>query len=158
VLTFDDGYDDNYTQAYPILRRHGFVGTFFVLTDSLGQPGYLSWQQLADMSNHDMSIQPHGRTHDDLAMLGTATATWEIAGSRQILEEKLGLPVLFYCYPSGSYTAQTIAILQSNGYEAALGTAYGATHSAADVFHLTRVRIRGGDSFAQFVAKLTTAP
>ena len=158
VLTFDDGYDDNYTQAYPILRRHGFSGTFFIITDAVGQPGYASWEQIVDMSNHDMSIQPHGRTHTDLAALSAADATWQIAGSRKILEERLGRPVRFYCYPSGRYTAQTMVVLQASGYEAALTTAYGATHSARNLFELTRVRIRGADSPDQFVAKLTTAP
>ena len=63
-----------------------------------------------------------------------------------------------YCYPSGKYNAQTIAVLRAQGYLAAVTTNYGATHSAADVFELTRVRMRGDDTLDQFISKLETAP
>jgi peptidoglycan/xylan/chitin deacetylase (PgdA/CDA1 family) len=158
VLTFDDGYDDNYSQAYPILRRHGFSGEFFLITNAVGNPDYMTWDQAIEMSRHGMSIQAHGRTHADLAVSSAGDATWQIAGSRAIIEEKIGAPVQFYCYPSGRYSAQTIDILRAKGYVAAVTTAYGATHSPSGLFELSRVRMRGADSLEQFVVKLETAP
>lgn len=158
ILTFDDGYDDNYNQAYPILHGYGFTGVFFVLTDFVGQPGYASWEQIVAMSRNGMDIQAHGRTHADLAISGAEDATWQIAGSRSVLEEKLGRPVQFYCYPSGRYTPATIALLRANGYRAAVTIAYGATHTAAGAFELDRVRVRGTDTLEQFAIKVETAP
>jgi len=158
ILTFDDGYDDNYTYAYAILRRHEFMGTFFVLTDAVGNAGYLTWEQIVVMDRHGMDIESHGRTHDDLAASSKEWATWQIAGSRNILEAKLGHQIRFYCYPSGRYTAETIAILKANGYVSAVSTAYGATHDKASLFNLTRVRVRGSDSLQEFIVKVTTAP
>ncbi len=158
VLTFDDGYDDNYTQAFPVLKSNGFTGTFFIITDYVGQREYMSWEQIAEMSRAGMSMQAHGRTHDDLAISSAEHTVWQVAGSRMMLEEKLGRPVRFFCYPSGRYTAQTIAILRAHGYTAALTTAYGATHSASSLFELRRVRVRGSDTLDDFVQKLETAP
>jgi peptidoglycan/xylan/chitin deacetylase (PgdA/CDA1 family) len=158
ILTFDDGYDDNYTYAYAILRRHEFMGTFFVLTDAVGNAGYLTWEQIVVMDRHGMDIESHGRTHDDLAASSKEWATWQIAGSRNILEAKLGHQIRFYCYPSGRYTAETIAILKANGYVSAVSTAYGATHDKASLFNLTRVRVSGSDSLQEFIVKVTTAP
>jgi peptidoglycan/xylan/chitin deacetylase (PgdA/CDA1 family) len=158
VLTFDDGYDDNYSNAYPLLRHFGYSGTFFVLTDFVGQAGYAGWEQIAEMSGNGMEIEAHGRTHADLAMSSAADVAWQAAGSRDILREKLGRTTLFYCYPSGRYTAQTVAVLRANGYAAAVTIDYGATHSAAGLFELRRIRIRGADSIEQFAAKVETAP
>jgi len=158
VLTFDDGYDDNYSQAYPILRSFGFAGVFFVLTDFVGQPGYATWENLTEMNRNGMDIEAHGRTHADLAISSAADAAWQIAGSRSVLEEKLGRPVQFYCYPSGRYTAKTVELLRAHGYRAAVTIAYGATHTAAGVFELDRIRVRGTDTLEQFAAKIQSAP
>jgi peptidoglycan/xylan/chitin deacetylase (PgdA/CDA1 family) len=158
VLTFDDGYEDNYSNAYPILRRFGFGGAFFVLTDLVGQAGYASWDNLIEMSRNGMDIEAHGRTHNDLAISSAEDTTWQVAGSRAILEEKLGQRVRFYCYPSGRYTAQTIAILRDNGYTAAVTIAYGVSHKASGLFELDRIRVRGTDSLDDFAAKVAAAP
>lgn len=158
VLTFDDGYNDNYTLAMPILLRYGFSGTFFVITDSVGSAGYVSWPDVESMSRQGMVIQPHGRTHADLAVSSASDVRWQVTGSRAAIEEKVGQPAQFFCYPSGRYTAQTIASLQASGYIGAVTTTYGATQTKSGLFELSRVRIRGGDSIEQFVLKLTTAP
>jgi peptidoglycan/xylan/chitin deacetylase (PgdA/CDA1 family) len=158
VLTFDDGYDDNYTQAYPILRSFGFTGTFFLITDAVGNREYMTWQQAIEMSRNNMAIEAHGRTHADLSASTLDDTVWQIGGSKTIIEEKLGQPVRFYCYPSGKYNAQTISVLRARGYLAGVTTSYGATHAAGGLFELTRVRMRGDDTLDQFINKLETAP
>jgi len=67
ILTFDDGYDDNYTSAYPILRRYGLQGTFFIITGLVGRPGYLTWEQAREMRRGGMSLESHTCNHPDLA-------------------------------------------------------------------------------------------
>lgn len=158
ILTFDDGYDDNFTQAYPVLRSHRLTGVFFVLSDAMGNPGYMSWQEAAEMSRNGMDIQAHGRTHADLAISSSADVAWQVAGSKAMIEERIGRPVRFYCYPSGRYNARTIEILRQNGFTAAVTIDYGATHKAASLFDLPRLRIRGADTLEQFAAKLATVP
>ncbi len=158
VLTFDDGYDDNYTTAFPLLLKAGFSGAFFIITDFVGQRGYARWDQIAEMARGGMGIEAHGRTHPDLSVASAADVTWQVAGSRAAIETRLGTTVRFYCYPSGRYTAQTISILRANGYTAAVTTAYGATHTSVGLFELARVRVRAADTLDQFVAKVETAP
>ena len=158
IITFDDGYDDNYDSAYPILRRHGFTATFFIIADLVGQAGYMSWGQIAEMSANGMSLEAHGRSHRDLARSDERETMWQIAGSKTILEAKLGRPVRFYAYPSGGYRPETIAILRAHGFVAAVSTAYGATHTASDLFELSRIRIRGADTLQHFSVKLTQSP
>jgi peptidoglycan/xylan/chitin deacetylase (PgdA/CDA1 family) len=158
VLTFDDGYDDNYTFAYPILLAHGFSGTFFIITDFAGNAEYMSWPQIVEMSKHGMTIDPHSRTHPDLTVTTAADVRAQVAGSRAAVEENTRFPALFFCYPSGRYDASTIAAVRAAGYSGAVTTAYGATHTASGIFELERVRLRGADTINDFVAKLTTAP
>jgi peptidoglycan/xylan/chitin deacetylase (PgdA/CDA1 family) len=68
VLTFDDGYRDAFENAFPILQKYGFVGTFFIITDrvTFGEPAYATWDQIVEMHNAGMDIQSHTRTHPDL--------------------------------------------------------------------------------------------
>lgn len=158
ILTFDDGYDDNYTYAYRILKQHGQTGTFFIITDAAGNREYMTWDQIAEMSRNGMAIEPHGRTHADLAVSSPADTVWQVQGSRAALQDKTGQPVRFYCYPSGKYTAQTIATLRAQGFLGAVTITYGATHTAAGLFELTRVRMRGGDTLGDFTSKVTATP
>jgi peptidoglycan/xylan/chitin deacetylase (PgdA/CDA1 family) len=158
ILTFDDGYDDNYSNAYQLLRARNLAATFFIITDYVGEEGYLTWPQIVAMSRDGFSIEAHGRTHLDLSMLGPGDTQWQIAGSKAALEAKLGRAVNFYCYPSGRYTAQTVAILSSNNYKAAVTTADGATQRASGLFDLARIRLRGSDTLDQFVYKVTNTP
>lgn len=158
ILTFDDGYDDNYTIAYPMLKKHGFSATFFIITDVVGHREYMSWEQIVDMSKNGMSIQSHSRTHIDQEVAGPEDNAWQIAGSRAKLEEKVGRPVRYFCYPAGRYGPQTIAALQASGYLAAVTTRYGATQRAAAPFELPRVRIHGGWGLQAFISAVLGAP
>jgi peptidoglycan/xylan/chitin deacetylase (PgdA/CDA1 family) len=158
ILTFDDGYDDNFTHAYPALRARNLAATFFVLTDFVGQAGYMTWPQVVAMNQGGQSIGAHGRTHWDLSVLGPGDTAWQTAGSKAVLEEKLGRAVDFYCYPSGRYTAQTVSILAGNGYRGAVSTANGATQRADGLFDLQRIRIRGSDTLEQFANKVKNTP
>src|SRR5207245_385131 len=65
ILTFDDGYADAYDYAFPLLKQYGMVGTFYIITDFVGRPGYLSWDQIAEMDAAGMSIGAHSLTHPD---------------------------------------------------------------------------------------------
>ncbi len=154
ILTFDDGYDTMYHHAWPVLKRHGLVAVFFVVTDFVGKGGYLSWEQIQEMAQMGMDFQSHTRNHRDLAKSSRAQIAWQLKGSREMLEAQLKRPVRFLSYPAGKYNQTVIDVAREQGYQAAVTVIYGATHSALDRYEWQRLRIRGGDSLATFVKKL----
>jgi len=154
ILTFDDGYDDNYTYAYPILRRYGLQGTFFIITGLVGRPGYLTWEQAREMRRGGMSLESHTCTHLDLTRSTPGHVDEEVKDSKAALERELGGPVLFFSYPSGKYNAAVIAALEANGYLGAVTTRHGTTQEASALYELCRVRIRGSDTLETFAQKV----
>ncbi len=156
VLTFDDGYADAYSHAFPLLQRYGFRGTFFVITGFLDEsrPGYLTWAQAAEMQAAGMHIAAHSATHPELTRLGDEALVAEVQGARDAIEAHLQTPVRYFCYPSGRYDERTIAALQAAGYWAAVTTAGGITHSTGALFELDRVRVHGGGGAEQLQAAL----
>ncbi len=152
ILTFDDGYVDNFLYAFPLLRQYGFTGTVFVVTQFLDQglPAYLSWEQAQLMEANGMDIEAHGVTHDDLRGQPAAWQLEQVQGARASLEQHLHQPVRFFSYPFGHYDSSTISALRSAGFWASVTTEAGAVHSSGDLFELTRVRIHGGDALDRF--------
>lgn len=154
ILTFDDGYADNYIHAFPLLRQRGFHGTFFIITDFLDKNGYLTWEQVKEMHGAGMEIGSHTLDHPDLTRLPPQQALRQLRESRLVLEDRLGKPVLFLSYPSGKYNPALIRLVQEAGYQAAVATTYGDTHTIGQAFRLARVRIRGSDDLRTFAKKV----
>src|SRR5215469_13684846 len=90
ALTFDDGYDDAATQAAPLLRRYGDVGTFFVTTGFLGEPGHLTTSDVRALARSGMAIEAHTVTHPDLTLLAPSAVDRELRGSRTALRSITG--------------------------------------------------------------------
>jgi len=156
ILTFDDGYRDAYTVVFPLLQQHGFVGTFFVLASPahLGNPDYLGWDMMREMANAGMEIQGHGRDHFDLRNRSYDFLVYQVLGIKEAVEYHTGQPVHFFCYPSGQYDDDVIAVLRSAGYWGAVTTEYGRVHTLDGIFTMHRVRIRGSDSLETFIARV----
>jgi peptidoglycan/xylan/chitin deacetylase (PgdA/CDA1 family) len=144
ILTFDDGYLDNYEHAFPILQEFGFEGTFFVVTEfvDFNRPGYMTWEMIKEMSAAGMRIEPHSKTHADLSGQSRDTLIWEILGSQQTIEAHIGYTPRFFCYPGGRYDEDTIAILQELDFWGAVTTAGGKWHGHADRYEWSRLRMR----------------
>ncbi len=155
VFTFDDGYDDHYSNALPILQRHNFSGTFYIATGLLAREGYMNWEQIAALGKAGMDVESHSVTHPPLKQKPVDFLRREIVESKRALERVLGRPVLFFCYPSGVYDALTIQVLQESGYLSATTTHPGARESAAAPYEWPRVRVRGADKLGDLIKRLS---
>jgi len=145
ILTFDDGYRDNYENAFPALRDRGMTATFFVVTDFIDEerPEYMTWEMAREMLAGGMSIESHGRNHASLKGRDDDYLIWQALGSLETIAYELGVRPRFVAYPAGEYDANTMRIFESAGYWAGVTTIQGATHENDNPFELTRVRMRG---------------
>lgn len=169
VLTFDDGYLDNYTDAYPLLRHYGMRGEFAVITAypgiTLGVNRYMTWPQIQTMTLHGMEIESHTIDHQDLGVIGPAHAVYEIQFSRAILEGAIHRAVQFLTYPSGepfrsgTMEAQTriLGALKQYDYAGALldPVTPSTLEDARSPYELPRVRVDPTTTLAQFAANLS---
>jgi peptidoglycan/xylan/chitin deacetylase (PgdA/CDA1 family) len=156
ILTFDDGYVDNYTTAFPILQEYGFAATFFIITEFIdqGQPGYMSWAMIEEMAAAGMRIESHSRTHPDLREQPRDVLVWQILGSQETIAAHIGYTPRYFCYPSGRYDDDTIAMLQELDYWGAVTTEGGKWHGYTDRYEWSRLRVRNTTDlplFADFV-------
>lgn len=123
ALSFDDGYTDNYTEAFPLLKKYGARATFSVISSKIGGKIYMTAPQIQEMERAGMEIASHTFSHNRLEDIDPMYLDWEIGTSKYDLEKRL-LPkdktVKTLAYPCGSYNAETIAKLKQFGYKAAL--------------------------------------
>src|SRR5881409_1341389 len=150
VISFDDGWKSQYEVAWPIMKKFGYPFTMFIYTEgvrggSLGGGGAITWEQLAEMRDNGVDIEAHTATHQDLreghnimlaAPGGKKTRTkltgpdyekWvqnEVVGSKQLLEQRLGIKVNCFAVPFGNYNEHVKEIARNSGYEA-MFTVYG---------------------------------
>lgn len=157
ILTFDDGYQDNYDNAFPILKELGFTGTFFILTDvtDRSEPGYMTWPMLKEMSEAGLSIEVHGREHLEMVNRDESWLTYHLRGPAQTIQANLGYEPRFLAYPSGKYDNLTISVAQEEGYWGAVTTKNGTHQTKAQPYELERLRIRGDWSIDTFAAVVT---
>lgn len=156
VLTFDDGYRDLYTTAYPVLRAHRFKAVSYVVSGFVGSPVSVTAEQVLEMDANGVQIGAHTVSHADLTALSGGNLWHEVYDSRAALEGLLGHPVLDFCYPSGRVNDAVVRAVQAAGFQTATTTQPGVVHSAGDRFLWTRVRVSGGEPLDRLVADLGT--
>ena len=122
VLQFDDGYEDNYKYAFPILKKYGFPAMVFLISDKVGAPGFLTWDEIKEMEKYRFLAGSHTRHHVYLPQVEKAVAQDEIAGSKKIIEDHLGHSIDYFCYPTGGFTEEIKRLVEEAGYKAAVTT------------------------------------
>lgn len=147
VVTFDDGHESNFSVAFPILQRFNLRAEFFVTVSRVGQPGYMTWEQLAAMRNAGMSIQSHGFDHRPMTGLSDAELAEDLKSSREILERKLGKEVRYLAVPGGFVDKRVYAAALAAGYEAVCNSEPGLAHPGKII---PRVAIMHSTSLADF--------
>ena len=141
VLTFDDGYDDNYQAALPVLLRQGMRASFFVVTGKMGQPGYLSWPQAAKMRDQGMEIGSHTVHHYTLTEINLKEMERELRGSRLMLESNLSITKAVFANPFGETAPAVVALLEKTGYQAACSSVVGLNRAGENLFMIRRMSV-----------------
>lgn len=115
MLTFDDGYDDNYTELFPLLQKYQAKATIFLIYDLLEQEHYLTKEQVKEMNGSGLvSFQSHTMSHPNLDTLSEEQLQHELGRSKLELTRLLGKEVFTVAYPSGKWSEQSLQVTQAH--------------------------------------------
>lgn len=139
IISFDDGWRNQFEYAFPILEKYGYPATFFIFTRSIGARGFVTWDNVRTMRAAGMTVGSHSFSHPFLTRMTDPILLWnEIYGSKKELEKNLGVTVDEFAYPFGQYDADIVALVKKAGYASARGDYYyGATQSADRLYELS---------------------
>jgi peptidoglycan/xylan/chitin deacetylase (PgdA/CDA1 family) len=167
VITFDDGFRNFYTSAFPVLNRYGFKATMFLPTAHIAENQLsfkgkecLSWGEVRELQNYGISFGSHTVTHPQLHDCDAHTIKAELVGSKLTIEQKLGHAVQSFSYPyafpeaDNGFKAKLRDELRQAGYENGVCTTVGRNSPASDPFFLKRLPVNSDDDSQLFEAKL----
>jgi len=153
ALTFDDGNDNTYTTASPILQKYNFTGTVYVVYNFIGLTNYMNKAQIRELYQSGWEIGSHGLSHVDLTQR-TDRQEDEIIESKRKLQILLDIPIHTFAYPFGSYDALSLDYIDFAGYIAAVGLGPDMYQRPGNIYYLHRQAIKGTynlKTFAQFL-------
>jgi peptidoglycan/xylan/chitin deacetylase (PgdA/CDA1 family) len=147
VLTFDNGYQSQYTQALPVLQRLGWVAVENIQLSGLPpSQGGLLQRQIKGLVSAGWELDTQGISHADLVTLDETELHEQVAGARGTIQKRYGVPVNWFCYPSGHYDARVIAEVKAAGYTGSTTVVPGWARPGSDPYRLPRLRVLGGTS------------
>lgn len=153
IITFDDGYESLYTNAYPILKKYNAKATVFLISNYIGKKLYLNPQEIHEM-NDIVSFQSHTATHSDLRKLKVDEIDKEAKSSKETIQQLVSNKVIAYCYPAGKYNNDVLNVT-AKYYSYGLTTNLGVYHINNNPYIITRIRIDKTDTGEVFIKKLS---
>ena len=141
MISFDDGYLDNFLNAYPLLREYGMTAAFYIITGMVGEDDRLTSAHIREMAANGMSIGSHTVSHRDLGEMDVEEAANEMSLSRLYLEGLLQRPVNFIAYPKGGYNEFTAKIANEAAYNGGFSVEYGTCTRTSNPYALRRIPI-----------------
>lgn len=157
IITFDDGALDVYQNAFPIMQRMGFVGTFYIVSNRLKSVDFVNVAQLKELVAAGWEIGSHSRSHIDLTK-DHAAINVEALQSKQELIDAIGFPVNSFAYPFGGIDPVVGDHISNYGYTNAVGLGISHTHSMGSIFYLSRMEVRKDYDFNAFARLLPWSP
>jgi len=143
VLTLDDGWENQFVYAFPLLKHYGMSATFFIFTNAIGHRHFLTWDQVSEMASHGMVIGGHSRSHPYLEKIASPEKlSEEIAGSKKIIEDHIGRTITLFAYPFGQYNASVIDGVRQAGYGAARTLRRGMVHDSGETYTLHAMQVQ----------------
>jgi peptidoglycan/xylan/chitin deacetylase (PgdA/CDA1 family) len=155
VLSFDDGYEDFYSQAMPLLSKHGFTATMFMTSGWIKEakpagPPMLSWAQLSDIARAGIEVGAHSTTHPQLDQLDGEHLRRELFDSKKELEDHLGVEVPGLAYPFGYSSAAVRQVVRQAGYAYSYAVDNRIAALGSDLFAIPRLTVKRSTTVAEF--------
>lgn len=154
VLTFDDGYQNVYKNAFPIMKNLGLSGTVFVITDFVGKDRYMNWSELNELKKEGWQIESHTITHPNLTNIDSKSAWNQILNSKLEIEKNIKGNVQSFSYPAGKYNDEVVKLVKEAGYKNAVSTDRGIENTMENIYHLKRERVGGYSGLQDFIGLL----
>ena len=161
LITFDDGYLDNYNNAFPILKKYNMKATIFLISDYVSvYPNYVTWDKAIEMQENQIDFESHTLNHVELTKVSPEECLYQLTNSKRAIEWHLQKNVSFIAYPCGSYNDEVQKLVRQAGYRGAFTVHYGMIHPGDNMYALDRVPIFGGNSHTllRFKLRLHYAP
>jgi peptidoglycan/xylan/chitin deacetylase (PgdA/CDA1 family) len=157
MISFDDGDIDIYQNAYPIMKKYGFMGTFYIVGNRVGADQFVNADQIKELIADGWEIGCHGFSHQDMSKDHDAIET-EGLHAKKVLQDKLGITINSFAYPYGGFDAEVGNHIAGYGFTsgAGLGTSY--IHSPSTLFYLSRMEVRGDYNMDAFAMMLPWSP